>query len=269
MGRSKHVISALTTTVLGAALLTGCSSDDADTNAKEPAASSPAASASSPAAEPSSASEYTTPAECADVPLESDATIPGADLAACVTAAMKAYGTGTEYVLSAGQESTTRFRFGDDPAMAGDVDGEDGEKAKNSFVFLGDEEWVKSDGTWVKGDPAGDSQEVLVASLGKAYRALADPQVTADVIASSPVWKVDTEKALISLENGKDTYAWRITNAKPFSWHGAEMTEYIVWLEDDATPVGAQGTSNMGGKPGTTVQHFYDLGKPVSIEPPA
>ncbi|MEV0783318.1 hypothetical protein AB0I52_10100 [Streptomyces sp. NPDC050423] len=265
MGRSKHVIPALTTTALVALLLTGCSSADADADAGEPAASSPAESASSPAAEASSASEYTTPAACADVPLESDATIPGKALAACVTAAMEAYGTGTEHVTSDDQESTTRFRFGDDPAMAGDVAGE---AAESSFVFLGDEEWIKTDGKWVKGDPAGNTQETLVASLGKAYRALADPQVTADVIASSPVWKVDTEKALISLENGKDTHAWRITNAKPFNWHGAEMTEYIVWLEDDATPVGAQGTSSMGGTPSTTVQHFYDLGKPVTIEPP-
>lgn len=269
MGRSKHVISALTTTAFGALLLTGCSSDDADADAREPAASSPAESASSPAAEESSASGYTTPAACADIPLEPDATIPGKDLAACVTAAMEAYGTGTEHVTSGDQESTTRFRFGDDPAMAGDVAGEGGEAGESSFVFLGDEEWIKSDGKWVKGDPAGDTQETLVASVGKAYRALADPQVTADIIASSPVWKVDTEKALISLENGKDTHAWRITNAKPFDWHGAEMSEYIVWLEDDATPVGAQGTSTMGGAPSTTVQHFYDLGKPVTIEPPA
>ncbi|MFI9495550.1 hypothetical protein ACIG8K_28810 [Streptomyces halstedii] len=267
MGRPKHVMAALTTTAIGAVLLTGCSSDDVDADAKEPVASSPATSGS-PAQDESSATGYTTPAACEGVRLESEATISGKDLAACVVAAMEAYGTGTEYVLSGDRSGTTRFRFGDDPAMAGDIDGEDGQEGATSFVFLGDEEWIKSNGTWVKGDPDGDAEAVVVASVGKAYRVLSDPQVTADVIATSPEWKVDTEKALISLENGKDTNAWRITNTKPFIWNGATMTEYIVWLEDDATPVGAQGTSHTGGTPSTTLQHFYDLGEPVTIESP-
>ncbi|WP_326697581.1 hypothetical protein OG909_09685 [Streptomyces sp. NBC_01754] len=259
-------MAALTTTVIGAALLTGCSSDDADADAKEPAASSPAASAIPSAEEESSPAAYTTPDVCEDVKLEADSTISGKLLAACVVAAMEAYGTGTEYVLSSDQSGTTRFRFGDDPAMAGDIDATGGEKT--SFVFLGDEEWLRTDGTWVKGDPDGDAGAMLVDSVGKAYRKLADPQVTADVIAASPTWKVESEKAVISLENGKDADAWRIVSVEPFDWNGAKMSEYIVWLEDDATPVGAQGTSTFGGVRDTTVQHFYDLGQPVTIEPP-
>ncbi|GAA2996895.1 hypothetical protein JCM13580A_43510 [Streptomyces drozdowiczii] len=86
MGRSKHLISAFTITAAGAALLTGCSSDDPDTDAAGPAASPPAAAAS-------------------------------------------AYGTGTQNLL------------------------------------VGD-------------------------------------------------WKVDTEKALVSPENGKEVQAWRVTNAR-------------------------------------------------------
>ncbi|MEU9532992.1 MULTISPECIES: hypothetical protein [Streptomyces] len=132
MGRSKHLISAFTITAAGAALLTGCSSDDPDTDAAGPVSSSPAAaaSASSPApAESRSATPYTEPAECAGLGLKSEATLAGKDLAACVRAAFAAYGTGTENLL------------------------------------VGD-------------------------------------------------WKVDTEKALISLENGKDVQAWRVTNAR-------------------------------------------------------
>lgn len=46
-------------------------------------------------------------------------------------------------------------------------------------------------------------------------------------------------------------------------------TEYILWIEDNGTPVGAQATSHTGGAPKTVSQHFYDLGEPVTIEAPA
>ncbi|MYY00817.1 MULTISPECIES: hypothetical protein [unclassified Streptomyces] len=269
MGRSKHLITAFTVTAVGAALLTGCSSDDPDTDAAGPTASSPAASpsavASSPAPQESEATEYVEPAECASLGLASDKKLAGKDLAACVTAAFAAYGTGTEYMLTKGRSGTTRFRVGDDPALAGDVDGSDGERAKNSFVSLGGEEWIKSDGAWERSD----SKEAMDAELGDKYRTLSDPQVVSDIVGTFATWKVDTEKALISLENGKDTHAWRITNAAHFDYQGAEMTEYILWIEDDGTPVGAQSTSHTGGAPKTVSQHFYDLGEPVTIEAPA
>ncbi|MFF2007649.1 hypothetical protein ACFVWY_01055 [Streptomyces sp. NPDC058195] len=250
----------------GSILLTGCSSDGADT--KELPSSSPdaATDAASPAAQDDSASAYTTPATCEALTLKAGATIPGKGLAACVVDAMEAYGTGTEYVLSNDQSGTARFRFGDDPAMAGENDGTGGKKT--SYVFLGDEEWIKNDGSWVKGDPEGDSKAVMVASIAKLYRALADPKVTADVIGSSPTWKVEPEKDVIALENGENANALRIVSAEPFQWNGAKMSEYILWMKDDATPVGAQGTSTVGGVQSTTSQHFYDLGKPVTIEPP-
>lgn len=271
MGRSKHLITAFTVTTVGAALLTGCSSDDPDTDAAGPTASSPAASpsapasASSPAPAETGATEYAEPAECQSLGLAPDAKLAGKDLAACVAAAFAAYGTGTEYMLNADRAGTTRFRVGDDPALAGDVDGADGSRAKNSFVSLGGEEWIKSDGVWEKSD----SKEAVDAELGRKYRTLSDPQVVPDIVGTFATWKVDTEKALISLENGKDVHAWRITNAAHFDYQGAEMTEYILWIEDDGTPVGAQATSHTGGAPKTVSQHFYDLGEPVTIEAPA
>ncbi|NED10884.1 hypothetical protein [Streptomyces sp. SID9124] len=266
MGRSKHLVSAITITAAGAALLTGCSSDDPDTEAK-PAASSPAAAAtaSSPApAESASATPYTEPAECESLGLKSEATLAGKDLAACLRAAFAAYGTGTENLLVGDRSGTTRFRVGDDPALAGDVDGADGKRAANSYVSVGGEEWIKSDGAWEKSD----SKEAVDAELGKKYRTVSDPQGIPDLVGSFATWKVDTEKALISLENGKDVRAWRVTNAQHFDYQGSEVVEYIVWLDDDGTPVGVQNTSATAGKSNTYVQHFYDLGQPVTIEAP-
>lgn len=274
MGRPKHLIATFTISAIAAALLTGCSSDDdSDANAGESAASSPpasssasaSASASSPAPAESEATAYVEPAACESLGLASDAKLAGKDLAACVTAAFAAYGTGTEYMLNADRSGTTRFRVGDDPALAGDVDGADGSRAKNSFVSLGGEEWIKSDGAWEKSD----SKEAVDAELGRKYRTLSDPRIVSDIVGTFATWKVDTEKALISLENGKDIHAWRVTNAKSFDWQGAEMTEYILWIDDDGTPVGAQSTSHTGGAPKTVSQHFYDLGEPVTIEAPA
>ncbi|MGW1185287.1 hypothetical protein ACWD7Y_05545 [Streptomyces drozdowiczii] len=263
MGRSKHLISAIAITAAGAALLTGCSSGDSDTDAAEPAASSPVAS-SPPASPSASATPYTEPAECTGLGLKSEATLAGKDLAGCLSAAFAAYGTGTENLLVGDRSGTTRFRLGDDPALAGDVDGADGKHAANSYVSIGGEEWIKSDGAWEKSD----SKEAVDAELGKKYRTVSDPQGIPDLVGSFATWKVDTEKALISLENGKDVQAWRVTNAQHFDYEGSEVVEYIVWLDDDGTPVGVQNTSNTAGKSNTYVQHFYDLGQPVTIEAP-
>ncbi|WP_330238823.1 hypothetical protein [Streptomyces sp. NBC_00525] len=268
MGRSKLLVPALALTAAGAALLTGCSSDDPDTDAAQPAASSPAASSPASSAAPATSeaapAPYTEPAACESLGLASEATLAGKDLAACVSAAFAAYGTGTESLLVGDRSGITRFRVGDDPALAGDVDGADGKKAANSYVSIGGEEWIKSDGAWEKSD----SKEAVDAELGRKYRTVSDPQGIADVIGSFSTWKVDTEKALISLENGKDVQAWRITNAEHFDHDGSEVVEYIVWLDDDGTPVGVQNTSNTAGKSRTYSQHFYDLGQPVTIEAP-
>ncbi|MFE6975540.1 hypothetical protein [Streptomyces sp. NPDC057682] len=266
MGRPKHFMTTFAIIAISAVLLAGCSSDDdAEANAAEPASSSPgSAPASSPAPQTSAPAPYVQPDACKSLGLASDAKLGGKELAACVSAAFAAYGTGTESLLVGNRSGTTRFRIGSGTALAGEVDGADGKTGTNAYVSLDGEEWIKSDGAWEKSD----SKEAVDAELGKKYRTVSDPAGIAEILGSFATWKVDTEKALISLENGKDVQAWRVTNALHFDHQGSEVVEYIVWLEDDGTPVGVQNTSETAGQSDTYVQHFYDLGQPVTIEAP-
>ncbi|MBD0707302.1 MULTISPECIES: hypothetical protein [unclassified Streptomyces] len=257
-------------TLIAVGSLAGCSSSDGAADAAEStrseAPSSPAQESASPTA--SAAPAFATPAECDGLQLKGGETLAGPALSKCLVAALKAYGSGTESVLSGEESGTSKFVFGDEPALAGSMTGPEGEKA---YVFKGDSEWIKTPGLgkWVKGDAGStDPQEQLVAATGKLYRVLADPAVTAQMIATAPEWTVEAERPVISLENGEDVKAWRIVNKKPYTYLGAAVREHILWFGDDFTPYGGQAESQTGGVMATTTQHFYDLGEPVTIEPP-
>ncbi|MEU9315052.1 hypothetical protein [Streptomyces sp. NPDC048295] len=254
-------------TVLAIGPLAGCSSSDGAAEPPRSEASS-SRSAQESASPKASAPAFTTPSECDGLQLKGGETLAGSALSNCLVAALKAYGSGTESVLSGDESGTSQFVFGDDPALSGSMTGPEGEK---SYVFKGDDEWIKTPGLgkWVKGDAnSTDPQEQLVAATGKLYRALADPAVTARMIASAPEWTVEAERPVLSLENGENVEAWRIANKKPYTYLGAAVREHILWFGDDFTPYGGQAESSAGGVMTTTTQHFYDLGKPVTIEPP-
>ncbi|MFE3942769.1 hypothetical protein ACFXPV_13010 [Streptomyces sp. NPDC059118] len=254
-------------TLLTVGLLTGCSSSDGSAEPTRSDSSSDRPTQGSADPKESSAA-FATPAECDGLQLKGGTTLAGSDLSKCLVAALKAYGSGTESVQSGDESGTSRFVFGDEPALAGSMTGPEGEKA---YVFKGEDEWIKTPGLgkWVKGDKnSSDPQEQIVAATGKLYRALADPEVTAQMIASAPEWTVEQERPVISLENGEDVTAWRIVNKKPYTFLGAAVREHILWFGDDFTPYGGQAESRAGGVLSTTTQHFYDLGKPVTIEAP-
>ncbi|MFB7917374.1 hypothetical protein [Streptomyces sp. NPDC056061] len=254
-------------TLLAVGPLAGCSSSDdsAEPTRTESSSGRPSDESGSPKA---SAPAFATPAECGGLQLKGDATFAGPALSKCLVAAMNAYGSGTESVQSGEESGTSQFVFGDEPALSGSMTGPEGEKA---FVFKGDDEWIKTPGLgkWVKGDKnSTDPQEQIVAATGKLYRALADPAMTAQMIASAPEWTVERERPVISLDNGEDVTAWRIVNKKPYTFLGSEVREHILWFGDDFTPYGGQAESRAAGVLATTTQRFYDLGEPVTIEPP-
>ncbi|MFF2329570.1 MULTISPECIES: hypothetical protein [unclassified Streptomyces] len=173
-------------TLLAVGPLTGCSSSDGSTEPTRTESSSgrPPHKSGSPKA---SSPAFTTPAECGGLQLEGDATFAGSALSKCLVAALKAHGSGTESVQSGHESGTSQFVFGDEPALSGSRTGPEGE---NAYVFK-DDEWIKTPGLgmWVKGDEnSTDPQERVVAAAGKLYRALADPAVTAQMIASAPEW---------------------------------------------------------------------------------
>ncbi|MGW2184114.1 hypothetical protein ACWCXX_40455 [Streptomyces sp. NPDC001732] len=254
-------------TLLAVGLLAGCSSSDgsAEPTRSESSSGQPAPGNESPKA---SSPAFATPSECDGLQLKGGTTLAGSALSKCLVAALKAYGSGTEAVQSGDESGTSRFLFGDEPALAGSMTGPEGEKA---YVFKGEDEWIKTPGLgkWVKGDKnSSDPQEQIVAATGKLYRALADPEMTAQMIASAPEWTVEQERPVLSLENGEDVTAWRIVNKKPYTFMGAAVREHILWFGDDFTPYGGQAESRTAGVMSTTTQHFYDLGKPVTIEAP-
>lgn len=242
------------------------------TASPEPGAST--ASPSSPPAAPSSAPPaaaapgVVAPSECDDVDLSPGAAVPGDVLAACVVAFSTAAGTGHEHLESGSDSAEVDFVYGERPEMAGTMTTSEGPR---QFVLTQDEAWVTFDGVWVRGDlTSSDPQALLAATVGEAYRAAADPSMTAAMIGSvgSVGWEVQPDQDVLTQEDGTGLHAWRLEATEPFDALGARVVEMVVWLGSDHTVAGNQATVDVGGIQTTTVQRYSRWGLPVTIEPP-
>jgi len=207
------------------------------------------------------------PSVCDAVDLKPDATVAGADLAACIVAYSKAAGSGHEaFSSSDGSAGTADFVFGDSPAMSGTVTGPDG---TTSFVLTSDAAWVTIDGAWVEGDVnSTDTRKMLAGTIGQAYRAAADPAVASSFISSAPSWTVQKDQDLVDLPDNSRVSAWRLQADAPFTMLGADVQEMTVWLTSAHVPVGTQASVSVGGIQTTTTQHYSGWGMPVTIATP-
>ncbi|WP_240465540.1 hypothetical protein [Cellulomonas iranensis] len=254
--------------VAAVAALAACSSGTSPAPGASPSTSAPTvvASPSPTASATPDVPVVAAPAECDAVSLAPGATVTGADLSACVIGFSLAAGSGHEHVQSGDSTAEVDFVFSDAPAMTGTMVDADG---TTSFVLTQDRSWITIDGRWVEGDiTSSDSEKVLAGTVGTAYRTLADPSVSAGMIAMSPTYTVQPDQDVIDLVNGGEVHAWRLQSDAPSSMAGVDMQELIVWLADGHVVVGTQGTGTFGGVQTTTVQQFTDWGVPVVVEPP-
>lgn len=228
-----------------------------------PAASdSPVASesAQSPAA-------WTAPASCTAMELTFAATLDGAPLGECVSKALASYESGQMHMINGDTSGTVEFSYTPDYSFHGEMSGVGGPQ---EMTFLDGTMWIDSGDGPVKGDAESENpDEVLVAGIAEMYRMFADPVMTADLIASSPQWKVDTALAQRDLENGESVQAYRLESTEAFEWNGVPVSNMILWFGQDWTPVGTQASISFGGISSTATQQFYDLGKPVEIKAPS
>ena len=256
----------VTLVIAGLLCLTGCSAGAPSAETPTASDAAPAASVPAASATPSAIAAVAAPSECDDVKLAPASSVSGQALGACVVAFSRAAGSGHAFVQSGDSSAEVDFVFSDRPEMSGTMTGADGVTA---FVLTQNDSWIRMDGAWVHGDPAGtDPRQVVAATVGTTYRAMADPSLAASLIASAPSWTVQPNQDQVTLPNGQSITAWRVQADAPFSALGTEVQQMVVWLTSQHTVVGNQATVSVGGMQTTTLQQYTDWGVPVKIEPP-
>ncbi|MBO9521680.1 MAG: hypothetical protein J7518_09095 [Nocardioidaceae bacterium] len=239
-----------------ALLLTGC-------GAANPAATSTPTSTHTPTAR----ATYEVPASCSALKTDPGAELPGTTVGRCWTDALYAYGSFHEYMLrgAAGAPSEVDVRLRPDLAASGMM-------PDGPFVFVDGVLYEQRDGRWVQGDPTStDPAKAIVGATARMIKAAADPAVIAGSIAACRTWKVDPQRELVTLHDGKERPdVVRLTCATtPFAVLGVPVTESSLWVTDDWTPLEVQSTADLAGTSTTSSQEFYDLGKRVTVQAPA
>lgn len=253
--------------VLSILVLAGCGGSSGSTRTEpvtQPSASGPTATTTT--SEPPAPSTPPVPASCAGLSVVPGTKLTGAAVGTCWTDALYAYDSFHEYVLSGGDAAETDVQLHPALAVSGTT-----LHSHRPFRFVDGVLYELRDGAWIKGDPdSTDHREAVLGSTAALIKATADPKVIATAITGCGTWQVDQERALVSLQDGKDRPgAVRLTcSATPFSLQGVHVTESILWVGEDWTPLKLQGTADAGGTSVTTSQEFYDLGRKLSITAP-
>lgn len=253
-------------TALAMLVLAGCSGAPAASESETPdaaptASASPTASAT-PTPEPAG---WTAPEECTGIDVSPGAAVAGEALGACMQKALSSYGTGRETISGEELGGEIEFRYVPDFEFQGSLETGDG---PIEITFLDGTVWIDSGEGPVKGDTASsDPEEQMAGVAGELYRVFSDPSFAGDLIAASPTWTVASAQESITLANGDTVVATRITSDAPFDWYDLPVQRYVVWLAEDWTPVGSEGTASFFGSSSTITQHYYDLGEPVEITP--
>lgn len=213
--------------VLAAAiLLTGCSAP-ADEPKDDTASSTPAAE------------ESTAPAsDCPE--LAEGATVDGATLAECVSAAMLASEGFAAKMTTLGMESTTKFNPGDEALETTTTFG--------SIIAIGDDAWVKTtDGEWQVADPASSDQ--MVSTLSTAAKAT-DPADPMGVAASLSGEYTVTGK---STRLGQDVYLVSGTTEEQ-----GTTVNMVFELTKDYVALAATGSTEVQGQKLESVQEITE-----------
>jgi hypothetical protein len=242
-------------------LAAGCRSAD---NKPEtaPLATDPAASPG----EEDSAAQYEPPESCAALNLAPGTDLSGETVGRCWTDALYAFGSFHEYILSGGEAGEVDVRLSPELAVAGTTP--DGEEP---FIYVGNVLYEQDNVRWINVDrKSDDADEAILGATADAIKAIADPNVIAQAIGRCRKWRVDFQRDVVQLQNGREyPDAARLTCVSvPFDVLGVPVSESIIWADDDWTPLKTQSTDTGAVSSGTTSQVFYNLGKAVSIEAP-
>ncbi|RLP77866.1 hypothetical protein D9V32_00585 [Mycetocola tolaasinivorans] len=262
MKTRQRLLMSATTTMIAALALTGCAAASETEKPASPAASAPQET-DAPSATPATA-ERQVPASCSALTLALGAQLEGTALGKCVSEALSSYGSGRIH-LTADAFGEVEFTYDPTYSFHADLQGSNGPL---TITYVNGDMWVDSGSGPVKGDLNSDKpEEQLVAVTGELYRFYSDLEQTATLIAAQPAWRIDDAKDQVSAPSGDTVEPFKIVSDGPFTWNEIPVSEFILWFGDDWTPVGTQATVSFIGTTGTHTQHFYDLGKPVKIEP--
>lgn len=250
---------------VAALALAGCSSSapeppDPDegvtTTSAEPPEETSTASPEEPTDEPTDAVALP---ECEPVLLESGAEISGADLSACMSAAMLAAGSGSHVVETSTGTSTVDFQWTPEFSMhsQGDID----------VVVRGDTGWVDTGTGWVRGDPdSSDPQEAMAGTLLELVRAFGDPRGMTSIFTQTS-WQV-VEEAPVPATGAVTDTAWLLQPQGTMEMFGVAMSDVQLWLGADHLGVYFVGTGSTMGVTETTSNTFTQWGEPVEIPDP-
>lgn len=245
--------------IVAAIGLSGCAASE---QPKSDVSAAPELSQEASAKEASAIREI--PDSCSALELQPNAQFTGGDLGVCVADSLASFGSG-KMQLTADSYGVVEFTYDPEYSFQATLEGS-GESTK--LVFQDGEMWVDAGAGPIKGDlESDDPQQQLIGAAAQMYRYYSDPKQTEGLIAAQPAWQTDAEQALVSLPDGSDIDAYRITSADEFTWNGFPVSEAILWFAEDWTPVGVQATVAFGGNAETYSQQFYDLGMPVTIRP--
>ena len=249
--------------LLAAGVLAACSAGGQDTSSEQNAVSEERTSPSSTGDE----SRTAAPASCADLHLDADTAITGAQLGPCLAAALAQAGTlrSTQY---SGGEQTGHSDVVIVPEVAISGTSSIG-GAESRVVSVGGETWADLGDGWVHGDASSsDPVEVIVAQAGQVALATMNPSAIADGIASCSSWQVDAQRVDLQSEGGVESGAVPVRCEGTLTLGGVQVQDAAVFFRSDWTPLGTEGTGAFAGVSSAFAAHYYDHGAQISVQPP-
>ncbi|MCD7100747.1 hypothetical protein [Pseudoclavibacter sp. 13-3] len=249
--------------LLAAGALAACSAGGQDTSSEQNAVSEERTSPSSSGEE----SRTAAPASCADLRLDAEGVIAGAQLGPCLADGLAQAGTLRSTQYSAG-EQTGHSDVVIVPELA--ISGTSSVGGTESrVVSVGGETWADLGDGWVHGDESSSNPvEVIVAQAGQVALATMNPQAIADGIASCPSWRVDAQRAELRSEGGVEAGAVPVRCEGTLTLGGVQVQDAAVFFRPDWTPLGTEGTGVFAGVSSAFAAHYYDHGAQISVQPP-
>lgn len=236
--------------VIALLALTGCS-----------ATAAPSDTAAPPSAEPTSSAPEAAPAvaECDGILFEVGGEIAGEDLAACMSAAMLAAGSGAHRVENS--TGVTDVEFAWTPEFSMSAQGE------LAFVIRGEDGWVDVGNGWVRGDMSSSDPEIMMAgTLVETVRQVGDPRVMTALLAQTP-WTIVESGTVPATDAVADT-AWLLQPTGSISLMGVAVSDPQLWFGTDYLGVYFVATASVMGVTETTSNTFLQWGEPVEIPNP-
>lgn len=201
-------------------------------------------------------------ASCAALPLDADAQIPAADLAACVRDARIAAGTGRSRTEIAGVASTVQWRYSGEQVTALLI-ADDGSR----MIVTPDDGWVEQDdGSWTHADAEGDSAEVVASYAIAALRTIQSPEFVVATIGAAPGYVV-TGRTEVTVENGDTRSLWEVVATGPFEVTPGYPIDALKLYFDDSGMLLRQDSAGTGlAGSGSATAVFSGYGATTDLE---